>query len=964
MKTVWFDGRRALPRAVNLGVEQDTGVEQVRFVLPRLAPDQVEVLYWQAADASSADAVQLEDGLWTITNAVTSHPGDATCSITISAGEALLWHSEPFRARVYALPDVEGTVLRLYPSAILAGIEAAAQARGAQSAAEDAAAEAEASAQAAAHSVDEAEQAVAQARRVASAAASEAAQAVRVPDFTLAALTALTPHPGSLSGEASDSGAFIGVSDPAHTHRAVPVKPGSRVTLTAGEAGGTIAAVKTYAVPQEEGEAPDYSDYPGWERSVGVAAGQRFTAVMPADAEYLLVSASVKVNGATLSQLPAAFETGPNAVRHLLLGDGITAGRYSDGNGAQGEAAERSYGAWMAARTGFLPDNRAVSGCGWLARGTAEAPRFNLRAQSDRRDGEGRFVIDFARYDIVTVMLGANDWRGGAVLGPIAFDAGVTPDYQAVTGPVGSPVFNGWYEQTGGHFVPSADAAVVDGKTYYTTEESVVLNMRYFIETAQARNPALKIVVVSPFDCRAGVAPEDWGVDFPVAGRTLEDYYQAMKAVCAHYGVQFVDMLHDSPVNRLNRADALPDGVHPSPEAHRLIGLQLAERVLASTPPCFATTAELDGAAAGLRALIEGQDEAHDAAVASLEANASAIQTEARTTAEAIRTELRAADAAMDRTLQAHEAAIDALQGDALALQTDTALLESAVSALQSDAALDQAAANGVYPGRDLTQVFREEIGGYDDEWQWLHARVQAGNFAGIRVGDYIPVTCSNGFQFNARVAGVNTYKGSGSSAVPNHIDFFGSRGWPVLVKMNPADNNNGISGRGVPFMASNAYYYLNSEAGSVPAGTAPGETAAVDYTADGVYSRLPAALRAVITAKRVNATGRYSATGLLDSGRTSTSIVIGKLWLPFEPEVSGCAAIGNLRDAACGLMRYPLFQNWPGASIGRASDDIYWLASAAEGDTTGFVVVRRYGDMAIRAATTESKLPICFRVT
>ena len=139
MKTVWFDGRRALPRAVNLGVEMDNGVEQVRFLLPRLAEDQVDALYWQASDAASADAVLLEDGVWTITNAVTQHPGEATCYITISGGENLLWHSEPFRVRVYDMPDVEGTVLRLYPSAILTGIEAAADARAAQRAAESAA---------------------------------------------------------------------------------------------------------------------------------------------------------------------------------------------------------------------------------------------------------------------------------------------------------------------------------------------------------------------------------------------------------------------------------------------------------------------------------------------------------------------------------------------------------------------------------------------------------------------------------------------------------------------------------------------------------------------------------------------------------------------------------------------------------------------------------------------------------
>ena len=63
------------------------------------------------------------------------------------------------------------------------------------------------------------------------------------------------------------------------------------------------------------------------------------------------------------------------------------------------------------------------------------------------------------------------------------------------------------------------------------------------------------------------------------------------------------------------------------------------------------------------------------------------------------------------------------------------------------------------YEGVDLTQKFTSEIANYSDEWAWIKARIQAGNFKGIYVCDYIPITCSNGYVLNAQVAGINTYK-------------------------------------------------------------------------------------------------------------------------------------------------------------------------------------------------------------
>ena len=298
-----------------------------------------------------------------------------------------------------------------------------------------------------------------------------------------------------------------------------------------------------------------------------------------------------------------------------------------------------------------------------------------------------------------------------------------------------------------------------------------------------------------------------------------------------------------------------------------------------------------------------------------------------------------------------------------------SAALQANSAASRAETAADDVerlwlAQNGIFPANNLMSLYYDEGSGFANVWAWIKNRIQNGNFTGIHVGDFIGVTCSNGFSFNARVAGINTYKRSGSSSVPNHIDFISDVGWPTLIKMNPANSNNGLTGRSVPFMASNAYYYLNSEAGNVPNSASDSSVStAVDYTSDGVYYYLPSELKSVIVSKRVNATGRFRSNEMVTSGTTSSSIQLGKLWLPFEPEVIGCSSIGNIRDAACGLMRYPLFVSWPNISIGRESSDIYWLASAAEGNSTGFVVVRRYGDLAIRNATEDSKVPICFRV-
>ena len=124
------------------------------------------------------------------------------------------------------------------------------------------------------------------------------------------------------------------------------------------------------------------------------------------------------------------------------------------------------------------------------------------------------------------------------------------------------------------------------------------------------------------------------------------------------------------------------------------------------------------------------------------------------------------------------------------------------------------------YVGQDLTVKFADEIKGYSDEWAWAKARKNAGNYAGMHVNDYIPITCSNGYVLKAQIAGINTYTGYGDQPVGNHIDFICKELWNDLHVMNKVDYNNGNANSPSPFLASDLNYWLNSMSGTVPNST------------------------------------------------------------------------------------------------------------------------------------------------
>lgn len=273
-----------------------------------------------------------------------------------------------------------------------------------------------------------------------------------------------------------------------------------------------------------------------------------------------------------------------------------------------------------------------------------------------------------------------------------------------------------------------------------------------------------------------------------------------------------------------------------------------------------------------------------------------------------------------------------------------------------------------LYQGVDLTSKFADEIKNYSDEWAWIKARKIAGNYVGLHVRDYIPITCSNGYKINAQIAGINTYTGYADQEVGNHIDFICEELWEDLHTMNKVDYNNGNANNSNPFIASDLNHWLNSMSGMVPnSKTDPATTVAVDYTAGGVLYYLPDKLKKQIITKRVLLPSRYTAGSVLTQDNSWSWQDIGKLWVPSEVEVYGISSWNATGYNISGFVQYPIFIGNMNKSKKLCSSKVvyaWWLLPAVYNNSTHFTAVSTYGcdDFYISTANWLT-VPICFRI-
>lgn len=289
---------------------------------------------------------------------------------------------------------------------------------------------------------------------------------------------------------------------------------------------------------------------------------------------------------------------------------------------------------------------------------------------------------------------------------------------------------------------------------------------------------------------------------------------------------------------------------------------------------------------------------------------------------------------------------------------------------------------NRIYQGRDLTVVFANEIANYSDEWAWIHARIQANNYSGLYIGDYIPVTISAGTvngksvaaqTLQCQIAGINTYKNCGDVAIPSHIDFISREVITQEFTWNPSDSNNATSATPYPWLASGIYAILNGISNYTT--SAQGNLAhGANCNGAGILQLLPAKLSNQIITKRNLLDQRYNASSALTYSTTWGWQDMGKLWLPNELEVYGTQIRSNLGygqgywnpEANIGVS-YPIYIN---SGFSRVKFDTngnrrsWWLSSCASYSAAYVCFVYRHG-IAVSSVATYAGVccPLCFRI-
>jgi hypothetical protein len=271
--------------------------------------------------------------------------------------------------------------------------------------------------------------------------------------------------------------------------------------------------------------------------------------------------------------------------------------------------------------------------------------------------------------------------------------------------------------------------------------------------------------------------------------------------------------------------------------------------------------------------------------------------------------------------------------------------------------------ADRIYEGEDLTARWASEIGGTrfnGNVAAWAQARIKAGDWRGIHVGDYIPITCKNNVKLNMR-ANINTYKNWGDVAIGNHIDWISLEYWPELIIYNLVDYNNGTTVSPYPWLSCYLYANLNGLKMLVPnSAIASPSMIEVDFTGRGIIDQLPDEWQAVIVQKRARLPQRYTAGALLTNDNNWGWSNAGKLWIPSEVERYGTEHWGSKNGFSGAANRqYQVFADTP--ELVRSNS---WMMGSAGNDSRSVIVNGRNGGSdRLPASTMAPAVPICFRV-
>ena len=334
--------------------------------------------------------------------------------------------------------------------------------------------------------------------------------------------------------------------------RVIPVNGGEKLSI-AGWKNGKVSVTTNFSEPVQDAAAPT------------LATGMSYNALfwtlngitLPSDARFLIIQTLynssdwspylLKLDGTDYMisvRDEVANEHYRNGVNWMQFGDSITWGYISywcdKTNDIAASASNQFDLVWpylVSKLNNWSYTRNGQGGQGWICGGS---PAYSYV----------RGVDDYSPYNFITFAFGINDWKG----------------------------------------VPASSfGSISDSYTYSDdmTPSTVVESMRFCFDYILRRNTRIKIMVISPFNCRGyksegthpyGTWETCWARGYNRQGVTLDDFADLMQSVCDEYGIEMIDMTRNSVINRDNLIDLLPDGVHPSVECHRLLAREMSKK--------------------------------------------------------------------------------------------------------------------------------------------------------------------------------------------------------------------------------------------------------------------------------------------------------------------------------------------------------------------------------------------------
>ena len=250
---------------------------------------------------------------------------------------------------------------------------------------------------------------------------------------------------------------------------------------------------------------------------------------LPARTAYVIISTGISTYLSRTSFYLAKRDAWWGARKWFAIGDSITYGTYSQSGGSIARDTGIAHPVVAATLLGYELTNYGVPGMGFV----------QVSSVAPGTDTSLPEVLSNHAYtgaELVTVMLGTNDYGHDATLGTIA---------------------------------DSSSVASVYGR------------IKLIVETMQTKCPSARLIFMTPIPrATAGSASTQYCKHYAnTAGYTLDDVKTAIITSCEYYGIEYLNLQDTSPLNLANKGTYLLDNLHPSIEGHQRLGEWLASKI-------------------------------------------------------------------------------------------------------------------------------------------------------------------------------------------------------------------------------------------------------------------------------------------------------------------------------------------------------------------------------------------------